>query len=234
MNREPLQAFAAASGFFYTLMELGEVVYSFFLSGASCPYEGGSGMLGRCLALIAVLAQLMAGGADLDSARAVVAMRAGILLRLHVVAASDLPEDQRIKLCVRDAVQAAYAEHAGESGSMLENTQNMLPVLQAAAEHAAREEGYAGPVTVTLEQAAFDQRTLDGLRFPAGIYPALMVRLGPAQGHNWWGLVDRELALTSAQVQDGTGTVLWEQSGVRWTLLLPELLCRWFGGEDAA
>ena len=191
-------------------------------------------MLGRCLALMAALAQLMAGGADLDSARAVMAMRAGILLRLHVVAASDLPEDQRIKLCVRDAVRKAYAESPVESGSMLEKTQAILPELQEAAERAARAEGFQGPVTVTLEQAAFDRRELDGLTFPAGVYPALMVRLGPAQGHNWWGLVDRELALASAQVQDGMGTVLWEQGGVRWTLLLPELLCRWFGGEGAA
>ncbi|GEM_PF-4024737 len=191
-------------------------------------------MLGKCLAVLVALTQFMAGSVDSDSARAVFAMRAGILLRLHVVAASDLPEDQRIKLCVRDAVQEAYAESPVESGSMLEKTQAILMELQEAAERAARAEGFQGPVTVTLEQAAFDRRELDGLTFPAGVYPALMVRLGPAQGHNWWGLVDRELALASAQVQDGMGTVLWEQGGVRWTLLLPELLCRWFGGEGAA
>ena len=178
---------------------------------------------------MAALAQLMAGGADLDSARAVMAMRAGILLRLHVVAASDLPEDQRIKLCVRDAVQAAYAEHAKESASMLENTRTMLPALQAAAEQAARAEGYHGPVTVSLEQVAFDERKLDGLTFPAGIYPALMVRLGPAQGHNCWGLVDRELALASAQVPDDAGTTLREQGEIRWTLHLPHLISRWIG-----
>ena len=96
---------------------------------------------------------------------------------------------------------------------MLENTRTMLPALQAAAEQAAWAEGYHGPVTVSLEQVAFDERKLDGLTFPAGIYPALMVRLGPAQGHNWWGLVDRELALASffAQVPDDAGTTLWEQ-----------------------
>ena len=103
--------------------------------------------------------------------------------------------------------------------------------LQAAAEQAAWAEGYHGPVTVSLEQVAFDERKLDGLTFPAGIYPALMVRLGPAQGHNWWGLVDRELALASAQVPDDAGTTLWEQGEIRWMLLLPQLLCRWFGGR---
>lgn len=187
-------------------------------------------MLGRCLALIAALAQLMAG-ADLDSGRAVLAMRAGIILRLHVVAASDLAEDQRIKLCVRDAVQAAYAESPVQDGSMLEKTRSILPVLQEAAEKAARAEGYDGPVAVCLEQTVFNTRELDGLTFPAGMYPALMVRLGPAQGHNWWGLVDRELSLACAQVPDGVGATLCERGGVRWTLVLPECLRRWFGGE---
>lgn len=114
---------------------------------------------------------------------------------------------------------------------MLEKTRSILPVLQEAAEKAARAEGYDGPVAVCLEQTAFDARELDGLLFPAGVYPALMVRLGPAQGHNWWGLVDRELALASAQVPEGVGTTLWEREGVRWTLVLPECLRRWFGGE---
>ena len=191
-------------------------------------------MLGRCLALMMVAAQLLAGGADADSLRAALAMRAGILLRLHVVAASDQEEDQRIKLCVRDAVRAAYAESPVVSLSMLEKTQTILPQLQAAAEEAARAQGYGGEVNVTLEQVDFDQRELDGLTFPAGIYPALMVRLGPAQGHNWWGLVDRELSLEAASVPEEAGVTLWEEAGVRWTLVLPELWSRWFGGEGAA
>ena len=114
---------------------------------------------------------------------------------------------------------------------MLEKAQAILPVLQEAAEMAAQAEGYDGPVAVCLEQTVFNTRELDGLTFPAGMYPALMVRLGPAQGHNWWGLVDRELSLACAQVPDGVGATLCERGGVRWTLVLPECLRRWFGGE---
>lgn len=126
-------------------------------------------------------------------ARTVFAMKTGILLRMHVVAQDDTDEMQHVKLRVRDAVQEAYAS-ADLPGTMLERTQTLLPHLTQAARTAARQEGFSGAVTVAVEKIHFDQRTLDGLTIPAGKYPALMIRLGEAQGHNWWGLVDPELA----------------------------------------
>lgn len=183
----------------------------------------------RWLALGMAILQL--AGVDWDSARATMAMRTGVLLRLHVVAASDEAEDQRIKLCVRDAVREAYAAGPGAGEPMLLRAQRMLPALREAAQAAAKAEGFRGGVTVELEQVAFEARTLDGLTFPAGIYPALMVRLGPAQGHNWWGLVDSELALNAARV-DGLFAQPEEQGeAVRWVWLLPRLWAQLFGGE---
>ena len=40
-----------------------------------------------------------------------------------------------------------------------------------------------------------------------------------------------ELSLACAQVPDDVGATLCERGGVRWTLVLPECLRRWFGGE---
>ena len=65
----------------------------------------------RWMAVLVVIAQIV-GGAQWDNAKTALAMRAGILLRLHVVANSDDAEDQRVKLCVRDAVQDAYQARA--------------------------------------------------------------------------------------------------------------------------
>ena len=69
----------------------------------------------------------------------------------------------------------------------------------------------------------------DGLILLAWIYPALMVRLGPAQGHNWWGLWT-ELALASAQCLMTLETTLWEQEKSAGRRCRPQLPCRWFGG----
>lgn len=183
----------------------------------------------RWLALGMAILQL--AGMDWDSARATAAMRAGVLLRLHVVAVSDEAEDQRIKLCVRDAVQEAYAVSPGAGEPMLLRAQRALPALREAAQAAAEAEGFAGTVAVTLELAAFDERTLDGLTFPAGVYPALMVRLGAAQGQNWWGLVDSELALHAAQVDALLPQLEAQEETVRWVWLLPRLWTQLFGGE---
>ena len=193
--------------------------------------EWGDGML-RWMAVLVMIAQIV-GGAQWDNAKTALAMRAGILLRLHVVANSDDAEDQRVKLCVRDAVQDAYQARAAEGEPMLKQAQEMLPELQMAAEKAARQEGFDGSVTATIENIAFDARELDGLTIPAGIYPALMVRLGDAQGHNWWGLLDRDAALSAAEV-NAPGLCIWTSGGVQWTLSLPALFAQWFLGEAAA
>ena len=40
-----------------------------------------------------------------------------------------------------------------------------------------------------------------------------MIRLGDARGQNWWGLLDPELALSAAAMDNGEGLPLWD-----WTL----------------
>ncbi|MBQ7865494.1 MAG: stage II sporulation protein R [Clostridia bacterium] len=141
--------------------------------------------------------------------RTVFAMKTGVLLRMHVVAQDDTAEMQRVKLCVRDAVQAAYAAAPHQDGTMLQRTQALLPQLTQAAQATARAEGFDGQVAVTIETLPFDQRSLDGLTIPAGTYPALMIRLGDAQGQNWWGLIDPELALQCAEFDEA---LLWDWS----------------------
>ena len=145
----------------------------------------------------------------------VLAMKTGILLRMHVIAQDDTPAMQAVKAPVRDAVRQAYAEHTAQEASlpMLPRAAALLPELTAAAQAAARDAGYTGEVTVSLEWAHFDQRALDGLTIPAGRYPALMIRLGQARGQNWWGLLDPELALSAAAIAAGEGAIVWD-----WTL----------------
>lgn len=143
-----------------------------------------------------------------QEAPTIFAMKTGILLRMHVVAQDDTDEMQRVKLCIRDAVQQAYAAAEGQ-GTMLSRTEKLLPQLTQAARETAAREGFTGSVTVAVEKLRFDERTLDGLTIPAGEYPALMIRLGEAQGRNWWGLIDPELALECAALE---GCTQWDWS----------------------
>ena len=168
--------------------------------------------------MIRLLAGMLAGLQLLCAClpdRTALAMKAGVLLRLHVVAQDDTPAMQAVKAPVRDAVRQVYATHTAQESAlpMLPHAAALLPELTAAAQAAARDAGYTGEVSVSLEWARFDQRALDGLTIPAGWYPALMIRLGEARGQNWWGLLDPDLALSAAELEEGEGPIRWD-----WTL----------------
>lgn len=164
-------------------------------------------MIRTLLALMLLLPRLSA--VIPQQATTVFAMKTGILLRMHVIAQDDTPEMQRVKLCVRDAVRDAYAAEADQPASMLARATELLPNLTQAAQDAAQAEGFAGDVSLSISRQRFDDRELDGLMIPAGSYPALMIRLGDAQGHNWWGLIDPQLALDCAS---WTRDIQWDWS----------------------
>ena len=141
-------------------------------------------------------------------------LQSGQWLRFHVVAQDDTEEMQRVKLVVRDAVQACYQENRAPSGDMLTQAQALLPLLTQSARQAALEAGFTGSVRVHLGMEAFDDRTLHGQPIPAGDYPALVIRLGDAKGRNWWGLLDPDAALlfASEEADAANGPLLWDWS----------------------
>ncbi len=130
------------------------------------------------------------------------------ILRLHVVAASDSPADQAVKLEVRDAVTAylqpklSAAADADQAAAMLQASLEELTLL---ARQTLEAQGFSGEVTVTLEEEAFPVRHYDTFSLPSGVYRALRVTIGPGQGQNWWCVVFPGLC-TAAAGEDLTDT----------------------------
>ena len=125
--------------------------------------------------------------------------QSGELLRMHVVAHDDTPAMQQAKLTVRDAVRACYAANASGLG-MEQQTRLLLPQLEQTAVDAARGCGFDGTVRVELGRRIFPESQCGALQLPGGVYPALMIHMGDARGHNWWGLIDPELSLWFARL----------------------------------
>ena len=123
---------------------------------------------------------------------------AGSLVRLHVLAVSDAPEEQAVKLRVRDAVLSCLAprladvHNADEAGAVLASS---LDLIRTAAESAAG--GRA--VRVSLGEECYPTRDYAGFTLPAGRYRSLRVVLGEGQGHNWWCVVFPPLCLAAAE-----------------------------------
>ena len=124
------------------------------------------------------------------------------VLRLHILADSDSEEDQRLKLCVRDAI----LEHSGElfaEADDLESAENAafeaMPEIIDIAERTLRQQGCGLPVTARLEDIEFDERVYGNITMPAGTYRALRVEIGEAKGHNWWCVMYPPLCIPAAE-----------------------------------
>ena len=120
------------------------------------------------------------------------------LVRLHVLAVSDEPYEQAVKLRVRDAVLAFLTpklsgiKNAEHADAVLASS---LGEIRAAAETAA--EGRA--VCVSLSDERYPTRAYEGFALPAGSYHSLRVVLGEGKGHNWWCVVFPPVCLAAAQ-----------------------------------
>lgn len=135
------------------------------------------------LFLLALL--LNAGGAALRTRDAL----SEKIIRLHVLANSDAPEDQSLKLLVRDRIleeTAPLLERTRDREEAEAALQAHLPALTDAARDTLRASGCPYPVRLELRETEFPTRDYDAFALPAGRYLALRVLIGDGAGRNWW------------------------------------------------
>ena len=118
-------------------------------------------------------------------------LREGIV-RLHVVADSDSAQDQAVKMEVKDAI-VAYLQEKLEPFTDMDQVKaylsTHLEALQEVAEETLERLGVKDRVSVSFEEEAFPVRYYDTFKLPSGIYQSLRIRIGEAQGQNWWCVV---------------------------------------------
>ena len=114
------------------------------------------------------------------------------VVRLHVLANSDDPADQALKLQVRDAVLAEAEPLLAETHSQAQAEtalRGSLDSLAREGQETVAQAGYDYPVRVELTTSYFPTREYTDFSLPAGYYRALRVEIGAAEGHNWWCVV---------------------------------------------
>lgn len=119
------------------------------------------------------------------------------LVRLHIIAVSDEPEEQALKLRVRDSVLeylTPVLENAQDSTEAREIIRRELGSIRTVAQESS--EGRA--VTVTLGQEYYPTREYGSFSLPAGRYESLRITLGAGEGHNWWCVVFPLLCVSAA------------------------------------
>ena len=122
------------------------------------------------------------------------------VLRLHVVANSDSPADQALKLEVRDAIldtrpfAGAYTKEQS-----LQIAAEQLGEIERVARQAIALQGYTYPVTAEIVNMHFATRQYEGFILPGGRYDALRLTIGQGAGENWWCIMFPPMCLPAAQ-----------------------------------
>ena len=166
------------------------------------------------------------------------------VIRLHVLANSDSEADQALKLKVRDAVLAQSRGLLDGAGSKEEAEQIVraaLPQIEQAAQNALQQAGSKADVSVTLTRENYPRRTYESVALPAGNYLSLQVKIGEADGKNWWCVLfpplclsaataDRETTCLSAGLTEEQYRLITESEGGRYKLRFKilEVAEQWF------
>ena len=113
-------------------------------------------------------------------------------LRIHIRAHSDGRADQAVKYDVRDAV-VLYLTPLVAGLNSKEEALSVLSVhlsaLEGIAEEILKKEGFSYGARASLKREAFPTRVYEQTVLEAGVYDALILELGSAEGDNWWCVV---------------------------------------------
>lgn len=120
-------------------------------------------------------------------------------IRLHIIAQSDSENDQKIKLTVRDELLKKCPELFSGMTSKEEAEKKLIPELDSInlfVNEILKKNNYPYQAEVSLNEEYFDTREYEnGIILPAGKYLALKIKLGSAQGKNWWCVIFPSLCL---------------------------------------
>lgn len=151
-------------------------------------------LIGVSIILTIMISNFVQVGKGLDNLRENV-------LRMHILANSDSPQDQSLKLEVRDAILEHSEEIFGKTVSF-EDFKNVsaenLEKIQQIAQSVIDEYGFDYKISVEKAKMFFEKRTYGDITMPAGIYNAVRVKIGEAEGHNWWCVMYPPLCIPMA------------------------------------
>lgn len=138
------------------------------------------------------------------------------LIRFHVIANSDSDEDQNLKYIVRDKVveyMSSISQNASSKEEVIKIAKANLDKIQAIASQTIRDNGYTYSVNVEVGNFSFPSKIYGDITLPPGYYDALRIKIGKAEGQNWWCVMFPPLCfvdVTSGVVPDESKEIMKE------------------------
>ena len=144
------------------------------------------------------------------------------LIRLHVIANSDSPEDQDLKEKVRDRIIGEIHNRFDTSQLSIKESRELIKESLDEIEYIAKEEikdlGKDYDVKVLFGKHVFPTKNYGAITLPAGEYESVRVVIGNGVGENWWCVmfpplcfIDITNGITDTRTKDELRKVLTEE-----------------------
>jgi len=123
------------------------------------------------------------------------------VFRLHVIANSDDPVDQALKLQVKNEI-VSYMKTEFENVEDVEHANKLAQTktaeIEKIARHVIADKGFDYPVKVMIGDYEFPTKSYGNIILPQGNYQALRVVIGEGKGQNWWCVLFPPLCMVSS------------------------------------
>lgn len=144
-------------------------------------------------------------------------------LRLHIRANSNSAADQDIKYEIKqkvvDALTPVFAGISSKTDAM-SKLNCALKQIEDVANTVLKDAGFAYTARAILHKEFFPTRSYNEYCLSEGVYDALIIELGSAQGDNWWCVVYPPLCFLENNIGGDTG--------VKYKSKLQEIIKRYF------
>ncbi len=125
------------------------------------------------------------------------------VLRLHIVANSDSQIDQSLKLSVRDRILSDFSDvfkNCSSQGESMAIAKLYSVDIAKAAKAELEKHGCREDVSVEVGKSCFPTKTYGSIILPRGTYTALNIKIGKAEGQNWWCVMYPPLCISNKTV----------------------------------
>lgn len=119
------------------------------------------------------------------------------IVRLHIIAESDSSEDQAVKLKIRDAVLCEMDKFQTK-----EDIKSGINILESIANRILKENGFSYTAVAEYGKFEFPTKYYDNFALPKGEYEAVRIKLGKAEGQNWWCVLFPPLCMIDAATEE--------------------------------
>lgn len=121
------------------------------------------------------------------------------LLRIHVIANSDIEADQELKIKVKNSI-LNYLKTLNIEDISKNNTIQLLKEnkhnIELIAQKTIYENNFNYPVSIEFTKYNSHKKESKNISIPSGIYDSLIIKIGKAAGHNWWSIIYPSLCFT--------------------------------------